>query len=81
MEAHLRASHVALEKQLAIAAISDNVSFALSELVVKAHAGVQDLNGTVALMKDNLLKNLDNDWSTTWFWFQEAMLHVLGGSF
>ncbi|TBU43459.1 hypothetical protein BD309DRAFT_960648 [Dichomitus squalens] len=79
MEAHLRASHVALEKQMAIAAISDNVSYALSELVVSTHAGVQDLNGTIAEMKDNLLKNLGGDWTTTtmWLWFQEVMLQVL----
>ena len=80
VEAHLRTSHMVLEKQLAIAAISDDVASTISELVIKAQAGMQDLNMTVAEIKDNLSKNT-HGWTTAmWFWFQEAMLHVLQGS-
>ena len=81
VETHLQASHMVLEKQLAIASISDNVSSTLSELVIKTQAGMQDLNMTVAEIKDNLWMNTYNSWTTgTWIWFQEAMLHVLQGS-
>ncbi|PIL27641.1 hypothetical protein GSI_10793 [Ganoderma sinense ZZ0214-1] len=78
VNAHLRTSHMVLEKQLAIAAISDDVASTMSELVIKAQAGMQDLNMTVAEIKDNLSKDAHDDWATAvWFWFQEAMLHVL----
>ncbi|KAI1798069.1 hypothetical protein LXA43DRAFT_7036 [Ganoderma leucocontextum] len=81
VEEHLRTSHMVLEKQLAIASVSDDVAFTLSELVIKAQAGMQDLNMTVAEIKDHLSKNTHDDWTTAmWFWFQEAMLHVLQGS-
>lgn len=81
LEVRLGDSRVAHEKQLDIARISDNVSVTLSELVVKALVGMQDLNSTAAEIKDNLLKGPRSDrMATLWLWLQEAAVHILRGA-
>ncbi|KAI0746941.1 hypothetical protein C8Q80DRAFT_1178461 [Daedaleopsis nitida] len=77
MEVYLRHSHMAQEKQLEVAAVVNNVSLALTDLVVMAHQGVHDLNETVAEVKDSLRDVYHREWTVTlWSWFQELVMHV-----
>ena len=82
MEVQLRHSHMAQEKQLEMVEAADNVSHALSELVVKARTGIEDLNVTVSEVKESLRDVYQHEWATTlWSWFQEAAIHFLRREF
>ncbi|KAI0711124.1 hypothetical protein C8T65DRAFT_184749 [Cerioporus squamosus] len=78
METHLRHSHMIQEKQLEIVKAAEDVSSALSEMVVNAHVGMQELNGTISEVKDSLKGVYHQDWAATLrMWFQEAALQFL----
>ena len=82
MEVQLRHSHMAQEKQLEMVEAADNVSHALSELVVKARTGIEDLNVTVSEVKESLRDVYQHEWATTlWSWFQEPAIHFLRRDF
>ncbi|RPD65665.1 hypothetical protein L227DRAFT_218403 [Lentinus tigrinus ALCF2SS1-6] len=78
MEEHLRTSQTVQEKQLEIARAADDVSSVLSQVVVKAHVGMQELNETISEVKDSLRSVHHHDWAATlWVWFQDATLQFL----
>ncbi|RDX54664.1 hypothetical protein OH76DRAFT_986290 [Lentinus brumalis] len=78
MEVHLRNSHTIQEKQLESVKAAEDVSSVLSALVVNAHVGMQELNGTISEVKHSLRGVYHQDWASTLrVWFQEAALQFL----
>ncbi len=78
MEVHVRNSHTIQEKQLESVKAAEDVSSVLSALVVNAHVGMQELNGTISEVKHSLRGVYHQDWASTLrVWFQEAALQFL----
>lgn len=82
LEVHLRNAHVAQEKQLEIVSAADTLSDALSELVVKAHSGILDLNGTITEAQASLRAAYHRDFTMSmWPWFRNAATQFLRSKF
>ena len=81
LETHLRNSLVTRERHAELMRATDAVSVALAETLTQARAGMEDLNGTVASMKDALRHDAHEDWMHVLRqWLQHAAVQVLRGA-
>ncbi|KAH9856462.1 hypothetical protein C2E23DRAFT_807758 [Lenzites betulinus] len=74
----LRDSLAAHEKQLEIAKVADDTALALSDLVDKARAEIQNLNSTAVAMRESLLDSTSAGWDlVTWSWLEAASMYLV----
>ena len=81
LDIHLQNALVTQEKQDAVSRSMDGVSLAVTDLIVQARSGIEELNGTVSDMTASARTNARDSWmAVMWPWLSGIVTSFLRGA-